>query len=295
VTVVIDNQLIDRDRLSGELGDNDDGGDEHVDLLEARRLRRRARSRRALIGSVGLLGLLLAWQLLSMLLHDEVILPSVTDTAHTFVHYMTHPYPAQAQPLWQDLLMSLQRILIGFVIGVTIGVSIGTAMFANRTVRHLIDPVIEVTRPLPPLAFIPLFIVWFGIGELPKEVLIIVGVIPVMVIATVAALDDVPEDLQLCARTLGASRLYTMGHVQIRAALPGIITGMRIAMGGAWGSIVAAEMLAATSGVGYLIMQAGNYLNTAIVFSGILTIAAAGLLLDTMLRALVRLADPSRR
>jgi ABC-type nitrate/sulfonate/bicarbonate transport system permease component len=70
---------------------------------------------------------------------------------------------------------------------------------------------------------------------------------------------------------------------------------MRIAMGGAWGSIVAAEMLAATSGVGYLIMQAGNYLNTAIVFSGILTIAAAGLLLDTMLRALVRLADPSRR
>ena len=169
-------------------------------------------------------------------------------------------------------------------------------MFANRTLRsHLIDPVIEVTRPLPPLAFIPLFIVWFGIGELPKEVLIVVGVIPVMVIATVAALDDVPEDLQLCARTLGASRLYTMWHVQIRAALPAIVTGMRIAMGGAWGSIVAAEMLAATSGVGFLIMQAGNYLNTAIVFSGILTIAVAGLILDTGLRALVRLADPSRR
>ena len=107
-----------------------------------------------------------------------------------------------------------------------------------------------------------------------------VGVIPVMVIATVAALDDVPEDLHLCARTLGASPLYALWHVQVRAALPGIITGMRIAMGGAWGSIVAAEMLAATSGVGYLIMQAGDYLNTGIVFSGIITIAAAGLALD---------------
>ena len=82
--------------------------------------------------------------------------------------------------------------------------------------------------------------------------------------------------------------------MQVRAALPGIITGMRIAMGGAWGSIVAAEMLAATSGVGYLIMQAGDYLNTGIVFSGIITIAAAGLALDCGLRALLRLADPSR-
>ncbi len=292
MAVVIDNQLIDRGELVDPL---EPGWDENLDILEARRTRRRARTRRAVTGSLGLLGLLLAWQVASVLLHDEVILPSVTSTARTFVHYLTNPYPAQAQPLWQDLLISLQRILIGFVIGVAIGVSVGTAMFANRTLRHLIDPVIEVTRPLPPLAFIPLFIVWFGIGELPKEVLIVVGVIPVMVIATVAALDDVPDDLQLCARTLGASRLYTMWHVQIRAALPGIVTGMRIAMGGAWGSIIAAEMLAATSGVGFLIMQAGNYLNTAIVFSGIITIAAAGLILDALLRSLVRLADPSRR
>ena len=83
------------------------------------------------------------------------------------------------------------------------------------------------------------------------------------------------EDLRLAARTLGASPAYTLWHVQIRAALPTIITGMRIAMGGAWSSIVAAEMLAATSGVGYLIMQAGNYLNTGIVFSGIITIDTA--------------------
>jgi len=204
-----------------------------------------------LAGASGLVGLLVAWQVAAVVLGDAVILPSVTETARSFGHYLTHPYPSQSPPLWQDLLISLRRILVGFVFGVAGGVTLGAAMFSSRTVRHLIDPVVEVIRPLPPLAFIPLFIVWFGIGELPKEVLIVFGVVPVMIIATLAALDDVPEDLNLCARTLGASRAYALWHVQIRAALPGIVTGMRIAMGGAWGSIVAAEMLAATSGVGF--------------------------------------------
>ena len=113
-------------------------------------------------------------------------------------------------------------------------------MHAVRPVRYLVDPIIEVTRPLPPLAFIPLFIEWFGIGEMPKVVLILVGVLPIMVIATLAALDSVPLELELCARTLGASRRYTLSHVQVRAAIPGIVTGMRIAMAGSWTSIVAA-------------------------------------------------------
>ena len=124
---------------------------------------------------------------------------------------------------------------------------------------------------------------------------ILIGVAPIMAVTTVAALDEVPEDLRLCARTLGASPRYTMLRVQIRAALPGILTGMRIAMAGAWTSIVAAELIAATSGLGYLIMQAGDYLNTALVFSGIIMIAIIALVLDACLRGLLLLADPSRR
>jgi ABC-type nitrate/sulfonate/bicarbonate transport system permease component len=100
---------------------------------------------------------------------------------------------------------------------------------------------------------------------------------------------------RLCARTLGASRRYTLLHVQIRSALPGILTGMRISMAGAWSSIVAVELLAATSGLGFMIMQAGDYLNTALVFAGIITIAIAGLILDACLGGLLVLADPSRR
>jgi NitT/TauT family transport system permease protein/taurine transport system permease protein len=155
--------------------------------------------------------------------------------------------------------------------------------------------VIEVLRPLPPLAFIPLFIIWFGIGELPKEALIIIGVTPVMAVATVAALDEVPDDLRLCARTLGATQGYSLLHVQLRSALPGILTGMRICMAASWTSIVAVELIAATSGLGYVIMQAGDYLNTALVFSGIIMIAILGLALDAALRGLLLLADPARR
>jgi NitT/TauT family transport system permease protein/taurine transport system permease protein len=236
-----------------------------------------------------------AWQIAAMIIGDQVFLPSVTQTAHAFVHYLGRPYPAQGKPLWYDAAVSLRRILIGFAIGVGAGIALGAAMSASRVVRHLIDPVIEVLRPLPPLAFIPLFIIWFGIGEMPKEVLIIIGVIPIMAVASVAALDEVPEDLRLCARTLGASRTYTLLHVQIRSALPGILTGMRICMAASWTSIVAVELIAATSGLGFLIMQAGDYLNTALVFAGIIMIAILGLTLDAGLRALLLLADPSRR
>jgi ABC-type nitrate/sulfonate/bicarbonate transport system permease component len=269
--------------------------DERADLAAYRRDRRRARTRRLGTGVLGLAVLAALWQIVAMLLNDPVFLPSVSQTASTFVHYFGRPYPAQGKPLWYDALTSLRRILIGFSAGTVIGVALGAGMSASRVVRHAIDPVIEVLRPLPPLAFIPLFIIWLGIGEMPKEVLILLGVVPIMAVTTVAALDEVPDDLRLCARTLGASPRYTMLRVQIRSALPGILTGMRISMAGAWTSIVAAELIAATSGLGYLIMQAGDYLNTALVFSGIITIAILGLGLDACLRGLLLLADPSRR
>ncbi len=182
--------------------ETDGGGElaERAELLAHRQAGRRARIRRVATGAAGLAALLVLWQAGAAILHDQVALPSVGQTVAQFLHYLGRPYPAQGKPLWFDLYISLRRILIGFVVGVTIGVAVGAAMSGWRFARHLIDPVIEVIRPLPPLAFIPLFIVWLGIGELPKEVLIIVGVIPIMAVTTVAALDEVPEDLRLCAR-----------------------------------------------------------------------------------------------
>src|SRR5580693_6120758 len=276
---------------SGGPGDLDD----RAELIAHRRARRRARTRRVATGAAGIVALLVLWQAAAMALGDQVALPSVTQTVAQFAHYLNRPYPAEGKPIWYDLYISLRRILIGFSIGVIGGVALGAAMSVSQVARYLIDPVIEVLRPLPPLAFIPLFIVWMGIGELPKEVLIVVGVIPLMAVTTVAALDEVPDDLRLCARTLGASRWHTLVSVQIRSALPFILTGMRFSMAGAWSSIVAVELLAATSGLGFMIMQAGDYLDTALVFAGIIAIAIAGLLLDLCLRGLLVLADPSRR
>ena len=272
-----------------------DEQDDRADLAAYRQARRRARTRRVATGAAGLIGLAVVWQIAATLIGDAVFLPSVTQTVHAFLHYWDRPYPSQGKPLWYNAVISLRRIVIGFAIGAVAGVTLGSAMSASRVARHLVDPVIEVLRPLPPLAFIPLFIIWFGIGELPKEVLIVIGVTPIMAITTVAALNEVPEDLLLCARTLGASSLYTLLHVQIRSALPGILTGMRICMAGAWTSIVAAELIAATSGLGYLIGQAGDYLNIALVFSGLICIALIALTLDACIRGLLLLTDPSRR
>jgi ABC-type nitrate/sulfonate/bicarbonate transport system permease component len=269
-------------------------GEETVDLRAQRRRARRARLRRTGLKLTGVLILLIAWEIGAAIVNDASILPTVQTTVHTFFHYINRPYPTASDPLWKDLVVSARRILIGFVFAAAGGILIGCAMWSWRPLRHMIDPVIELTRPLPPLAFIPLLIVWFGVGELPKVVLIVIAVIPIMIVSTVAALESVPPELEQCARTLGASRLYTLFHVQIRAAVPGIITGMRLSMGGAWTSIVAVEMIAATSGVGFLILQAGNYLLTSLVMSGIIAIGLVGLVFDACLRGLLRLADPSR-
>src|SRR5690348_10585721 len=176
--------------------------DERAGLHAYRQARRRARSRRLGTGALGLAVLVALWQVIAMLISDPVFLPSVSQTAASFAHYLTHPYPSQGKPLWYDAATSLRRVLIGFAAGAAIGVALGAGMSASRVVRHAIDPVIEVLRTLPPLAFIPLFIIWLGIGEMPKEVLILIGVAPIMAVVTVAALDEVPEDLRLCARTL---------------------------------------------------------------------------------------------
>ncbi|MFC0038797.1 ABC transporter permease [Actinomadura rayongensis] len=243
------------------------------------------------------LGLALAvWELAALAIGDSVTLPTVTETVHTLAKYLTHTYPeVQGKTLVEDALISTGRIVAGFVLGTAAGLVLGAAMAGIRIVRELADPLIGVLRPLPPIAFIPLLVVWFGIGETSKIALIFFGVLPIVTIATLGALDAVPDGLLHASRSLGASPLRTMVHVRLRAAVPGVITGMRIAMGGAWTSIIAAEMIAATGGVGFLILQAGNYLQTPLIFAGIAWIAVLGLLFDGLLRLLLRFADPTVR
>jgi taurine transport system permease protein len=247
---------------------------------------------RAVMGLVGVVGIIIIWWIAALIISDNVILPSPLDTGRTLLRYLTRPYPARGDTLPGNMAASLSRILVGFAWGAVAGIMLGALMSAVRPIRLIVDPLIELGRPLPPLAFIPLLIVWFGIGELPKILLIGIGVIPIMVVSVVAALDAVPEEYIEAARSLGASRRYALFHVRIRAALPAIITGLRLSMGISWTSIVAVEMIAATNGLGYVILEASNYLITPLIFSGIVLIAIVALALDALLRIVQRLVAP---
>ena len=251
--------------------------------------------RRVLLGLSGLVAILVVWELAALWISDSVTLPTVQETVQETIDKLSVPYPAQGHTLIVNALISTGRILAGFLLGTLAGLILGGAMASVRVVRDLIDPILQVTRPLPPIAFIPLLVVWFGIGEASKIALIFSGVLPIVTIATLSAIDAVPVELLQASRSLGASPFHTLVHVRFRSAVPGVITGLRLAMGGAWTSIIAAEMIAATGGVGFLILQAGNYLQTSLIFSGILFIAVLGFIFDALLRLLLRAVDPTSR
>ena len=270
--------------------------DEDAIVLAEQRSRRKFSWARLGFGALGVLVFLAIWQIAALAKDDAAILPTVPSTASTFWHYLFTDYPSVGgQPLWGHALTSTRRILSGWVIGVVIGIALGGAMASLRVVRFMIDPIIEFLRPLPPLAFLPLLIVWLGIDDTPKITLIAIGVVPIITIATVTALDAVPEELVQASRSLGASPLWSLLTVRLRAAFPTIITGMRLAMGGAWTSIVAAELIASTSGLGYLINQAGQNLQMSLLVSGIVAIGIIGIVFDSLLRLLHRRTDPTSR
>lgn len=252
------------------------------------------RRQRVLTGAGSLAALLVVWELVGRFaIADPAILPTPSAVLRVLAAHLAGEYPAQSYSLPGHLFFSFVRIAIGFLLGSAVGIAVGALMAANRTVFWAIDPIIEVLRPLPPLAFIPLLVVWFGINELPKVALIFIGVVPVMIIATVTGLEAVPKQMLDAAASLGASRRYALVHVRIRAALVSIVTGMRVAVGVSWTSIVAAEMIAADRGIGYVILQAGNYLDTAMVFSAIILIGLVGLVMDRILRLVLRRLDPT--
>jgi len=258
--------------------------------------RKSDRRLQTIVGLASVGAMLVALELGARLaVHDIAILPAPSSVFGVFVDHLWKDYPAQSLTLPEHLVVSFIRIFVGFLAGSIVGIAIGAAMSANRYIQYAVDPIIEMLRPLPPLAFIPLFVVWFGINEPPKLMLIFIGVVPVMIIATLSGLDGVPKQMLDAAASLGASHRYALIHVKIRAALASIVTGMRVAVGVSWTSIVAAEMIAADRGVGYVILEAGNYLDTAMVFSSIVLIGAVGLLMDRALRILLRKLDPTYR
>lgn len=197
-------------------------------------------------------------------------------------------------PLVQHVAWSLGRVFGAFLLAAVIGVPIGLLMGTSRVVRGVVDPVLEFYRPLPPLAYLPLIVIWFGIDETAKILLIWLACFAPIAVSTRAGVAGVPSEQLHAAQSMGATRWQLLRHVILPAALPEILTGLRIAIGFGWTTLVAAEMVAATAGLGQLVLNASSFLRTDVVVMGIVLIGVVAYLFDLAMRRLARALTPWR-
>ena len=186
--------------------------------------------------------------------------------------------------LAEHLGYSLFRVIGGFFFGALLGIPLGYAMGLNGWFRGWFDPIVEFMRPVPPLALIPLVIIWFGIGEVGKIILLFLAALWIMAIAARSGVSGVRITKVHAAYSLGASKWQIMRHVIIPNSLPDIFTGARVAMGVCWGTVVAAELVAASQGAGMMIMVASKFTLTDIVIMGIILIGIIGFGIDMLMR-----------
>ncbi|WP_045997103.1 ABC transporter permease subunit [Loktanella sp. S4079] len=194
--------------------------------------------------------------------------------------------------LMEHLGFSLFRVIVGFLLGAIVGIPLGYAMGLSNWFRGWFDPIVEFMRPVPPLALIPLVIIWAGIGEVGKIILLFLAALWIMAIAARSGVSGVRISKVHAAYSLGASKWQIMRHVIIPNSLPEIFTGARVAMGVCWGTVVAAELVAAEKGAGMMIMVASKFQNTDIVLMGIILIGIIGFSIDMLMRWIERILVP---
>ncbi|CAI2008814.1 Putative aliphatic sulfonates transport permease protein ssuC [Serratia proteamaculans] len=231
------------------------------------------------------------WSVTALNLISPLFLPAPQQVLHQLIT-IASPQGFMDATLWQHLAASLGRILVALLAAVIIGVPVGIAMGLNDTVRGILDPLIEIYRPVPPLAYLPLMVIWFGIGETSKILLIYLAIFAPVTLSAVAGVRSVAQVRVRAARTLGANRWQVLRFVVLPSALPEILTGIRIGLGVGWSTLVAAELIAATRGLGFMVQSAGEFLATDVVLAGIGVIAIIAFGLELGLRALQRRLTP---
>ncbi|MDH1263457.1 taurine ABC transporter permease TauC [Pseudomonas sp. GD03944] len=243
------------------------------------------------ISSLSVLSLLLVWwAVTSAGLIEPLFLPSPQAVAKRGWLVLTQGYMDAS--LWQHLAASLQRIGLGLIAAVLTAIPLGIAIGRYRLARGLFDPLIEFYRPIPPLAYLPLIVIWCGIGELSKVLLIFLAIFAPIAIATATGVRNVDPTRIHAAQSLGATQAQLIRYVILPSALPEILIGIRIGLGVGWSTLVAAELIAATSGLGFMVQSAAQFLVTDVVILGILVIALIAFSLEMGLRALQRKLVP---
>jgi taurine transport system permease protein len=216
----------------------------------------------------------------------DLFLPGPLDVWSGLQDLLDEGYKGRS--LFEHIGMSLMRVLAGFLTGALAGTALGLAMGYLRPIDALASPFIEFLRPLPQLAYLVLLIVWLGIGESSKITMLFLAALPVSAIAARDGVRNVVPERVRAAQALGASPWQVFRYVIAPGALPEILTGARLAAGIVYGTLIAAEIIAGSSGIGWMILDAGRFLRSDYVFAGILIIGIAGFGIDRLLLWLER-------
>ena len=239
--------------------------------------------------------ILVIWQLVSSSgLISEQKLPPPTSVWHTALTLITTNSPAYGT-LQGAMVVSLQRVAIGFAVGGLIGLVAGLIAGLSRLGEYSVDPPMQMLRTVPLFGLIPVFIVWFGIGQLPKVLLIALGASIPLYLNTFAGIRSVDAKLAEAGQSLGLSWSEMIRHIILPGALPQVLVGLRQSLGIAWLALVVAEQINANAGLGFIINQGQAFLNNSVIFVALLVYCVLGLLTDALVRLLERRALVWRR
>lgn len=246
----------------------------------------------AAVGAASLLAFLAAWEAaVRGGLVDPFFLPPPSRVLREAVQMAVGPRAV----LGADVAVSARRVLTGFALAALAGVPLGLFLGASPWARAAANPLLSVIRPLPALSWIPLSILWLGIGEAQKYAIVFMGCFASVLVYTIDATRSVDPALLRAARNLGAGRWQVLGLVMLPAALPQVLSGLKVVLAIAWTCVISAEMVGAARGLGYRIWSAKEFSDTGQILVGMLSISATVLVLDVAFRGLERLLVPWRR
>jgi NitT/TauT family transport system permease protein len=252
-----------------------------------RPLRRSWISHDLVVSAVTVVAIITAWTVVTTVFRvSPLILPSPKAMGDELQALLAVGYAGK--PLHVHVVASVVRSLTGLLAGIAVAIPIGLAMGYHRTVSAALTPVFGFFRPIPPIAFIPLMILWFGIGELSKILLIFAASFNYTVLNSAAGMRAVPEQLIRKGRNLGLTRRQLFTSVMLPAAMPHIFTGIKTSTAVSWAIVVAAELIAAQEGLGFIIQDAGTFFRITDVFFGILIIGLIGVSLELVIALIER-------
>jgi ABC-type nitrate/sulfonate/bicarbonate transport system permease component len=247
---------------------------------------RRERIRKIFRGAVGIATVLLIWQVMAVAYNLQQILPPPLSVGRTIFNTLTLNYEHRwlyGPNIYEHLLSSFTRAITGFSIAAAFAIPLGLLVGRSRTMREYVDPVIRSLYPIPGIAWIPLAILWFGLGNTAVIFVVFIAEFFPLYFNTEAGARNINPILIDAARCFGAKRLTLLRRVILPASIPYIITGMRIALGGAWRMIVAGEMLASQSGIGSILMESRYQFRATDLMMAMILISVVGYLTERMI------------